>query len=80
MSNAIALDEALKRIAIPLRGDVIAVELEAAYRHANTVGRLATQMRDEGRYTAERLPFPSLLSAAQKAEVLGRLKRWKAGL
>jgi hypothetical protein len=67
----------LKRIAIPLRGEAVAVNLHDAYRDAYALYSLAGQMLDRGHYTAEHLPFPSLLSDAQRDEVLAAVAAWE---
>ena len=54
--------QAMKRIAIPLRGEVIPVELQAAYDSAYQEVTTAAQMLNDGFYTEPNLPFPSLLT------------------
>jgi hypothetical protein len=66
----------LKRIAIPLRGEVVAVNLHDAYRDAYALYSLAGQMLDSGHYAAKHLPFPSLLSDPQREEALAAVAAW----
>jgi hypothetical protein len=69
----------LKRVALPLRADGIAVELQDTYRHAYEVTTTAGHIRKEGRYTAE-LPFPSLLTDEQRQAALGAVADWQRRL
>lgn len=68
------------RIAIPLRSEVVPLELPNAYQEAYQLYSLAGQMRDDDHYTAERLPFPTLLSDAQREAALAAVAAWQAQL
>lgn len=70
----------LKRIAIPLREDVVPVELQDAYTNAYEVSTIAVQMNDEGHYQEDNLPFPSLLTDEQRQDALAAVEAWKKRL
>jgi Protein of unknown function (DUF4058) len=72
--------EALKRCAIPLRAEVIAVELQDAYDHAYRQTSMAVQIQNEIAYNAIDLPFPSLLTSNQKEIALQAVQDWQAKL
>lgn len=69
--------EALKRCALPLRGEVVAVELQAAYDHAYRQTTLAGHILNETGYSEAVLPFPSLLPAEYRAAVLKAVGEWQ---
>lgn len=75
-----AYGEPLKRIAVPLRGEVIALDLQAAYTHAYQQNSTSAWIREEGRYTEQDLPFPSLLTEAQRQQATEAVARWENAL
>jgi Protein of unknown function (DUF4058) len=74
------LDKALSRIALPLHGTATAIELQQAYTEAYQDIVIAQQLDDDGFYTADHLPFPSLLTDAQQSEALAKVSQWQAAL
>lgn len=76
----IHFDEALKRIALPLRNEVVAVELQPAYQYAYQLVTIAAQINHEGAYVPEKLPFPSLLSDQAQHDALSAVQRWQNAL
>lgn len=76
----IAFEAPLSRIALPLRGEVIPVELHNAYRRAYRQTTTAWHIHHEGRYTEDDLPFPSHLTEAQRRDALEAVARWQQEL
>jgi len=72
--------QALERVALPLRGEVFAVELQRAYDRAYQLGDIAAQIDKETHYLEEAIPFPSLLSDQQRAEALRTAAAWREKL
>jgi hypothetical protein len=72
--------EPLKRVALPLQREVVAVELQAAYDHAYLAARIPIHIRKEGNYDEKALPFPSLLIPPQRHEALAAVAQWQAEL
>jgi hypothetical protein len=72
--------EALKRCAIPLRGEVVAVELQAAYNHAYEQTSIAGHIQTETQYRPDALPFPTLFTPEQHKIILTAVKKWQAEL
>lgn len=72
--------QALKRCALPLWAEVIAVELQAAYDHAYRLTSLAGHIHNETGYSQDALPFPSLLEGQQLQAVLHAASEWQAEL
>lgn len=75
-----AYGQSLKRVALPLRDQVVAVELQSAYDEAYRVVTIAGQLDELGDYTEDKLPFPSLLTSVQRQEALEAVKVWQAKL
>lgn len=72
--------EALKPFALPLRGEVLPVDLMRAYTQAYQRGAIAGLILKETGYTAGALPFPSLLDEAQQHVAFDAVAAWKAEL
>jgi hypothetical protein len=72
--------EPLKRVALPLRGEVVAMELQAAYDHAYQVALIPAHINDKGRYVESELPFPTLLTSQQRQDALAAVATWQAEL
>ncbi len=70
----------MQRIAIPLRGEVIAVELQSAYDYAYQNAMIASQLHGDQFYSEEKMPFPSLLTDAQRRDCLKRVAQWQTTL
>jgi hypothetical protein len=70
----------LSRLAVPLRGTVIPVELHDAYSRAYRQTTTAWHIHHEGRYTEDDLPFPTVLTDSQRHEVLEAVERWQQEL
>jgi Protein of unknown function (DUF4058) len=71
------VDEPLKRLALPLRVEVVPMELQQAYDHAYQIAAIANQILDNERYTEQDLPFPSLLTDEQCKTALRVVTRWR---
>jgi len=69
--------EVLKRLALPLRAEVVPMELQQAYDHAYQIAAIANQILSEGRYTEQDLPFPSLLTDEQRQTALRAITHWR---
>lgn len=76
----IAFAEPLKRCALPLRSEVIAVELQAAYEYAYRQPPIAVQILEEIGYHDSTLPFPTLLTESQRQTVVQAAQNWLAEL
>jgi hypothetical protein len=72
--------ESLPRIALPLRGEVVPLELHRAYDFAYQLVTIAGQINDDRSYAEEYLPFPSLLTDAQRIEVVAMAHKWQERL
>lgn len=72
--------ETLKRIALPLRSEVIPVELQAAYEHGYRQPVLALQIHEELDYKADELPFPTLFTDSQRQTVVQAAQAWQMEL
>lgn len=74
------IGQPLATIALPLRGEVLPVALQplwtACYRSVHTAPNI---LQDHG-YAPDRLPFPSLLTDAQRASALWAVAAWKTEL
>jgi len=70
----------LVRIALPLRGEVIPAELQTAYTYAYQAARIAVQAHENHFYREDKLPFPSLLTDAERKSALQTVETWKAEL
>lgn len=68
--------EPLKRVALPLRGEVIPMELQDAYDFAYQQVSIAGQIYSDGGYTEDNLPFPSLLTEPQRREAMQAVLAW----
>lgn len=69
--------EAIKPFALPLREKVLGVETQPAYDHAYRQASIAAQIRKEGHYAEDNLPFPSLLTTSQCREALRAVEEWQ---
>ena len=76
----IEFGEKLKRWALPLLGDVIAVDLQDSYDWAYQQGQIAPQIENNKHYTLDNLPFPTLLTDAQIQNSLEAVKLWREKL
>jgi hypothetical protein len=74
------LEERLKRIAIPLRGEVVPVELHDVYQSTYEKYTVAQHIQLENGYAEDALPFPSLLTDEQRAEAVARVRDWQQKL
>jgi hypothetical protein len=68
--------EAIKPLALPLRGEALPMEPQAAYDAAYQQAAIAGQIHDEARYTTADLPFVSLLTEAQQRAALAAVAEW----
>jgi uncharacterized protein DUF4058 len=72
--------QSLKRIALPLRAEVVPIELQTAYDYAYQLVTIAAQIDRDNRYREDDLPFPSLLTDAQKQQALQAVAKWRETL
>jgi len=70
----------LPRVALPLRGEVVPLELHRAYDFAYQLVTIAGQINDDRLYAEEYLPFPSLLTDAERAEAVKTVNKWQEKL
>jgi hypothetical protein len=73
-------EQPLKRFALPLRAEVIPVELHQAYERAYQRFAIAGQIQNESRYNEGDLPFPSLLTSEQRRDALSTVAEWQQTL
>jgi hypothetical protein len=76
----IEFGEPLPRIALPLRGEVVPLELHRAYDFAYQLVTIAGQIYDDRLYAEEYLPFPSLLTDIERIEVVKMVQKWQERL
>lgn len=76
----IGWDESIQRCALPLRGEVLPMEVHPAYRESYVLKTIAIQIRNEKRYTTADLPFPTTLSPKHHAEIMAKVAAWEARL
>ncbi|MDX1991435.1 MAG: DUF4058 family protein [bacterium] len=74
----VELDQPLPRVALPLRGEVIAVELQEIYERAYRKAKTAWRIQQDGAYGEANLPFPSTLTDDQRRDALDAVARWQA--
>jgi Protein of unknown function (DUF4058) len=72
--------QALKRIALPLRADVVALELHIAYTRAYAQTVIAWHIQHEGGYSAATLPFPTTLNDEQIQGIMHKIEAWQSEL
>jgi hypothetical protein len=70
----------LPRIALPLRGEVVPIELHKAYEFAYQLVTIAGQIDDDCLYAEEYLPFPSFLTDVERMDVVKTVQKWQAKL
>jgi hypothetical protein len=73
-------DQALRRFALPLREEVVAIDPHIAYQYGYRAVSIAEKLESRSAYTEEHLPFPSLLTARDRAELLARVGAWRERL
>lgn len=73
-------DAPLKRIAIPLRQEVVPVDMQAIYDTAYYDHFIARQILSRGDYVESELPFPSTLTETQRQVCKDTLQRWQSAL
>lgn len=72
--------EKLKRIALPLRSEVIPVELQEAYDYGYQMALIASQIENQGNYVEQKLHMPSMLTDRQKQQAQEAVERWRERL
>lgn len=72
--------EPLKRLAVPLRAEVCAVEPHAAYEAAYRAKTIGRQIIEKHGYSETALPFPTLIPADHRAGLLAAVAAWRAKL
>jgi hypothetical protein len=73
-------DQPLRRFALPLREEVVAIDPHIAYQYGYRAVSIAEKLESRNAYTEEHLPFPSLLTARDRAELLARVEAWRERL
>lgn len=76
----IRLDESLKTFGLPVEDKFIPIDLHQMYRKTYAEMRVAYQMLTDDHYTAEKLPFPTTITEAEREKLLADLAAWKAQL
>jgi hypothetical protein len=76
----INLQENPKRFGLPLRNEIIPIELDAIYHQAYSEVSSAAQIYNAGHYTEDHLPFPSLIREDERKRLLEQLEIWKSAL
>ncbi len=71
------LGEPLKRCALPLRREVIPMELQRAYDEAYHAALIAPQIEQAQEYQVQFLPFPTLLEDNQRDTIMATVKMWQ---
>ncbi len=74
------VEDPLRPFALPLRGDAVRVETQGLYDRAYQQGAIAGLLEQDGRYTLDALPFPSLLTDAQRHAALAAVEQWRQAL
>lgn len=74
------LNDRLKSFALPLRSEILPIDLDAIYRQAYQETSMPTQILRQNAYREEALEFPSLLSDDEKKSLLAQVEAWKAAL
>lgn len=77
---SIPLESSLSRIALPLRGEVTAMELQPAYQNAYQQLTTAWHIQHKTGYAESALPFSSLLTDIQRQNALKAVKTWQKQL
>ena len=72
--------EPIKPFALPLRGEGVRVETQAAYDWAYQRGGIAALINDAGHYMPDLLPFPSMLTQAQHQSAIAAVEQWQTEL
>lgn len=76
----VAFEKSLPRVALPLRGEVVPLEVQSAYTFAYQLVTIAAQIQDDRLYAEDYLPFPSLLTDAQRHEIFQQIVQWQETL
>ncbi|MBC7869408.1 MAG: DUF4058 family protein, partial [Chitinophagaceae bacterium] len=74
------INEPLKRIALPLRGEVVPIEIQTAYNYAYQQVSVGAHILRDKKYNLKNLPFPSLLTADERKNAMQAVEAWKAEL
>lgn len=74
------LDQPLKKVALPLRADVIGIDPQSAYDTAYQRVAIAGKVLKETRYSADSLPFPTTLTDDQRQHALAAVDQWRTEL
>jgi hypothetical protein len=63
-----------------LRADIIALDLNTAYRQAYEAIAIAWHILEETGYSSDSLPFPSLLKDEERKPLFEAIEVWKRAL
>lgn len=69
-------DQPLRRFALPLRHEGVAIATQAFYDQAYQDTAIAGHLLAEAAYTLDRLPFPTTLTQAQREAALQQVTEW----
>jgi hypothetical protein len=69
-------NQPLKRFALPLLNEAIAIETQSFYNEVYQDAAIARHIVHEKRYTDKWLPFASTLSDAQRSQALQQVEEW----
>lgn len=72
--------QSLKSFALPLRNEVIPIDMQAVYQAAYQQASIAPQIEAAGGYIEASLPFPSLMTSEQRKTALEQVNRWQLKL
>lgn len=76
----IELEQPLPRIALPLHAAVYPLELQPIYEQAYWETKSAWHIQHDGHYTPGALPFPSLLSDAERQTAINAVSHWQQAI
>lgn len=71
------LEEPLKSFALPIEEKAIRVDLNRIYRQCYSEMTISYQMLSDDHYSAEKLPFPTTISEAEREKLMKQLEDWK---
>jgi hypothetical protein len=69
-------NQPLKRVALPLRNEVIAIDTQSYYDEVYQDAAIAGHILYDNHYISSELPFPSTFTQAERAQALQRVEDW----
>ena len=76
----VKLNQLLPRLALPLRGEVIPIDLQQSYQRAYSRAATAWHIEHDGHYMEDYLPFASALSVEEREQAMAQVAVWQAAL